>query len=64
MSELSSKNIVLLGLPGSGKTRVAHSLQSQFGCKLLNDDFCDLEKAGFKFTRPGSFEWNDFLILP
>jgi len=64
MSELSSKNIVLLGLPGSGKTRVAQSLQSQFGCKLLNDDLSGFEKASFKFTRPGSLEWNDFLNLP
>lgn len=64
MSKLASKNIVLLGLPGSGKTRVAQSLYSQFGCELLIDDLCELEKAELQFTRPGSFEWNDFLKLP
>jgi len=64
MSELASKNIILLGLPGSGKTRVAQSLHGQFGCELLIDDSCRLEKANFEFTRPGSFEWSDFLNLP
>lgn len=63
MSELSNKNIVLLGLPGCGKTRVAQSLQSQFACKSLNDELCELE-VGFQFTRPGSLEWNNFLNLP
>ena len=64
MSELASKNIVLIGLPGSGKTRVAQSLHSQFGCELLIDDLCELKKTDFQFTRPGSLEWNDFLNLP
>jgi len=63
MNELASKNIVLLGLPGSGKTRVAQALHDQFDCKLLINDLYELEQASYQFTRPGSFEWNDFLNL-
>jgi len=64
MSELAFKKIVLLGLPGSGKTRVAQSLHSQFGCELLIEDLCELTKNDVQFTRPGSLEWNAFLNLP
>ncbi|WP_029408008.1 hypothetical protein [Thiomicrorhabdus sp. Milos-T2] len=68
MNSLNTQNIVLLGLPGSGKSRVASNLHKQFDCINLNQTMAniDLSKAQYseKTTRPGCFEWNDFLNLP
>ncbi|BCN93858.1 hypothetical protein THMIRHAM_16430 [Thiomicrorhabdus immobilis] len=58
------QNIVLLGLPGSGKSHVAAALQQQFGCHLLASTDCQLEGSVLAFNRPGCLEWQDFLNLP
>lgn len=61
---IDTQNIVLLGLPGSGKSYVAHALQQQFNCNVLNATDCLLVDSILDFTRPGCLEWQDFLNLP
>jgi len=60
MSDLASQNIVLLGLPGSGKTKVAQSLVQQFNCTILNE----LNAPYNSNEQEGCVEWQDFLQLP
>jgi len=60
MSDLASQNIVLLGLPGSGKTKVAQSLVQQFNCTILNE----LNVSNSLKEQEGCVEWHDFLQLP
>jgi len=58
---LKDQSILLVGLPGSGKTRVASSLHKQFGCQVV-------ETASFEeMSMPagvGCYEWNDFQQIP
>ncbi|WP_321326654.1 hypothetical protein [Thiomicrorhabdus sp.] len=64
MSSIQNQNIVLLGLPGSGKSKVAQALQNQFGCKVLFKEDVKVENKQIQFTRPGSYEWHDLDCLP
>jgi len=60
VSDLASQNIVLLGLPGSGKSKVAQSLVQQFNCNLLSE-----VGESHNLNEPeGCVEWQDFLQLP
>ncbi len=56
MSLLDQK-ILLTGLPGAGKSRVAGSLQQQYGCDVL--DYQTWQPAD-----SGLYEWNDVGQLP
>lgn len=68
MNNLNLQNIILLGLPGSGKSRVANYLHNQFDCMNVNQTQADLTLSQAQNskppTRPGCLEWNDFLSLP
>lgn len=64
MNTLESQNILLIGLPGSGKSRVAERLNNQFACSKLTDADLILENHQIEFTRPGCFEWQDFIKTP
>lgn len=59
--QLATQSIVLLGLPGCGKSRLAESLKQQFACQLHGNS---IELAQLQTTRPGCFEWQDFLNPP
>ena len=54
---LNAQNILLIGLPGSGKSRVANVLKSDFDCEVLSEKDVLLKKQAIEFTRPGVFEW-------
>ena len=62
--KLESQNIVLVGLPGSGKSLVAESLHRQFDCSVLDEQSVSVNNQYIEFTRPGIFEWLDLSHLP
>ncbi|MDX1352197.1 MAG: hypothetical protein R3254_04240 [Thiomicrorhabdus sp.] len=64
MSVLASQNIVLVGLPGAGKTTVAGALNEQFACSVLHESDCSEDGHSLKFTRPGCFEWQEIMKPP
>lgn len=64
MSKIQNQDILLLGLPGAGKSRVAKALLSQFGCEVLSNEDVQIQNEQIQFTRPGSFEWHDLENLP
>lgn len=60
MSTLNQQAILLTGLPGAGKSRVAQSLSQQFECKLETLDSAALEKT----VQPGCMEWQSTERFP
>lgn len=60
MLPLNQQRILITGLPGAGKTRVATSLKEQFACERLSTEqwVSDVE------LRSGYCEWHDYLNLP
>jgi len=62
--KLDSQNIVLVGLPGSGKSLVAKSLHGQFNCTVLDKQSVTVNNQHIEFTRPGIFEWHNLNQLP
>jgi energy-coupling factor transporter ATP-binding protein EcfA2 len=58
---LATQSIVLLGLPGCGKSKVAKSLNKQFSVSLYGEI---TESDLMQSTRPGCFEWQNFTKPP
>lgn len=62
--KMQSQNIVLVGLPGAGKSQLANALQNQFACSVLDKTAIKRDNQQIEFTRPGIYEWHDLNHLP